>query len=80
MGHIDLASLIFPAGTAGCHIDALARTHLWAAGADCMHGMVAMNAARHSRHVLHILFLVISVIYASRSTQYWLGYLCCAAL
>lgn len=38
MGHIDLASLVFPAGTAGCHIDAVARRHLWSAGVDCMHG------------------------------------------
>lgn len=28
-GHIDLAKAVFPKGTAGCQIDALARTPLW---------------------------------------------------
>jgi Xaa-Pro aminopeptidase len=37
-GHIALATLIFPAGIAGAHIDAMARRALWAAGLDYDHG------------------------------------------
>ena len=37
-GHIALASAIFPAGTKGVQLDALARQHLWAAGLDYNHG------------------------------------------
>ncbi|WP_353217915.1 aminopeptidase P family protein [Sandarakinorhabdus sp.] len=37
-GHIALASAVFPAGTKGVQLDALARQHLWAAGLDYNHG------------------------------------------
>ncbi len=37
-GHISLARAIFPAGTKGVQLDALARQHLWAAGLDYNHG------------------------------------------
>ncbi len=37
-GHIALASAIFPAGTSGIQLDALARQFLWAAGLDYDHG------------------------------------------
>ena len=37
-GHIALAVAIFPAGTRGSQLDALARQHLWAAGLDYAHG------------------------------------------
>jgi Xaa-Pro aminopeptidase len=37
-GHIALATLVFPAGIAGAHIDAMARRALWAAGLDYDHG------------------------------------------
>ncbi len=37
-GHIALASTIFPVGTRGGQIDALARQFLWAAGLDYNHG------------------------------------------
>jgi Xaa-Pro aminopeptidase len=37
-GHIALARAIFPAGTRGVQLDALARQHLWAAGLDYNHG------------------------------------------
>ena len=37
-GHIDLAAAIFPAGTAGCQIDALAREPLWKARRNFGHG------------------------------------------
>ncbi|OSZ72156.1 X-Pro aminopeptidase [Sphingomonas sp. IBVSS1] len=37
-GHIALASALFPAGTKGVQLDALARQHLWAAGLDYNHG------------------------------------------
>jgi Xaa-Pro aminopeptidase len=37
-GHIALATLRFPAGVAGPHIDALARRALWDAGLDYEHG------------------------------------------
>ena len=37
-GHIDLAKAVFPAGTAGCQIDALAREPLWAAMRSFGHG------------------------------------------
>lgn len=37
-GHIALASIRFPAGTAGADLDVLARQHLWAAGLDYGHG------------------------------------------
>lgn len=36
--HIDLAMAVFPAGTAGCQIDALAREPLWKAGRNFGHG------------------------------------------
>lgn len=37
-GHIDLAMAVFPAGTAGCQIDALAREPLWQARRNFGHG------------------------------------------
>lgn len=37
-GHIDLAMAVFPAGTAGCQIDALAREPLWKARRNFGHG------------------------------------------
>lgn len=37
-GHIALASVKFPAGTTGTHLDALARQYLWAEGFDYDHG------------------------------------------
>lgn len=37
-GHIALASVKFPEGTAGIQLDALARQYLWAAGLDYDHG------------------------------------------
>ena len=37
-GHIDLAKAIFPSGTAGCQIDALAREPLWASKRNFGHG------------------------------------------
>ena len=37
-GHIDLAMAIFPAGTAGCQIDALAREPLWKFQRNFGHG------------------------------------------
>jgi Xaa-Pro aminopeptidase len=37
-GHIALAQAIFPAGTRGVQLDALARQHLWQAGLDYAHG------------------------------------------
>ena len=37
-GHIDLAMAIFPRGTAGCQIDALAREPLWRARRNFGHG------------------------------------------
>ena len=37
-GHIDLAMAVFPAGTAGCQIDALAREPLWRTKRSFGHG------------------------------------------
>ena len=37
-GHIDLAMAVFPAGTAGCQIDALARGPLWRSFRNFGHG------------------------------------------
>ena len=37
-GHIDLAKAVFPRGTAGCQLDALARSPLWAARRNFGHG------------------------------------------
>jgi Xaa-Pro aminopeptidase len=37
-GHIAISRLVFPAGTSGAQIDALARQYLWAAGLDFDHG------------------------------------------
>jgi len=37
-GHIALASAVFPEGTPGVALDALARQYLWAAGLDYAHG------------------------------------------
>lgn len=37
-GHIALASVLFPKGVAGPHLDALARQPLWQAGLDYDHG------------------------------------------
>lgn len=37
-GHIDLAKAVFPSGTAGCQIDALAREPLWATKRNFGHG------------------------------------------
>ena len=37
-GHIDLAMAVFPRGTAGCQLDALARSPLWRARRNYGHG------------------------------------------
>ena len=37
-GHIAIATLVFPQGVAGPHLDAFARRALWAAGLDYDHG------------------------------------------
>ncbi len=37
-GHIAIATLVFPQGVAGPHIDAMARTALWQRGLDYDHG------------------------------------------
>ena len=37
-GMIALSRTLFPRGVAGCHLDALARQHLWRAGQDYDHG------------------------------------------
>lgn len=37
-GHIGIARARFPKGTFGCHLDVLARQHLWANGFDYDHG------------------------------------------
>lgn len=37
-GHIAIATLVFPAGTTGAHLDAFARRALWQAGLDYDHG------------------------------------------
>lgn len=37
-GHIDLAMAVFPLGTAGCHIDVLARKPLWSSKCNFGHG------------------------------------------
>ena len=37
-GHIDLAKAVFPRGTAGCQLDALARAPLWASLRNFGHG------------------------------------------
>lgn len=37
-GHIDLAMAVFPAGTAGCQVDAIARAPLWKTGLNFGHG------------------------------------------
>ena len=37
-GHIDLAMAVFPVGTAGCHIDVLARNPLWSSKCNFGHG------------------------------------------
>ena len=37
-GHIELAMAIFPKGTAGCQIDAMARMPLWKSGRNFGHG------------------------------------------
>ena len=37
-GHIAIATAVFPSGTSGGQIDALARQYLWAAGCDYAHG------------------------------------------
>ncbi|WAC49551.1 aminopeptidase P family protein [Asticcacaulis sp. SL142] len=37
-GHIALATVRFPAGTTGTHLDVLARQYLWAGGFDYDHG------------------------------------------
>lgn len=37
-GHIDLAKAVFPSGTAGCQVDALAREPLWASKRNFGHG------------------------------------------
>lgn len=38
MGHVDLASVKFPAGLVASNLDVLARQHLWAAGQTYNHG------------------------------------------
>lgn len=37
-GHIAIATLVFPSGVGGAHVDAFARRALWAAGLDYDHG------------------------------------------
>ena len=37
-GHISLAKVVFPEGTVGSRLDALARVPLWTAGLDYNHG------------------------------------------
>ena len=37
-GHIAIDTAVFPEGTAGVSLDALARQHLWKVGKDYMHG------------------------------------------
>ncbi len=37
-GHIELASVVFPAGTRGAQLDTLARMHLWQANLNYGHG------------------------------------------
>ncbi|MBQ2566144.1 MAG: M24 family metallopeptidase, partial [Bacteroidales bacterium] len=37
-GHIDLAMAVFPKGTAGCHLDVLAREPLWRSKRNFGHG------------------------------------------
>eukprot|EP00607_Mallomonas_marina_P000238 CAMPEP_0182429316 /NCGR_PEP_ID=MMETSP1167-20130531/25680_1 /TAXON_ID=2988 /ORGANISM="Mallomonas Sp, Strain CCMP3275" /LENGTH=599 /DNA_ID=CAMNT_0024612759 /DNA_START=217 /DNA_END=2016 /DNA_ORIENTATION=- len=37
-GHIALDLCVFPPGTAGCHLDVLARQYLWETGQDFRHG------------------------------------------
>jgi len=37
-GHIAMATIRFPAGVSGMHLDAIARQHLWNAGFDYDHG------------------------------------------
>ena len=37
-GHIALATLVFPRGVGGLHLDAIARRSLWQAGLDYDHG------------------------------------------
>ncbi len=37
-GHIALATIVFPIGTCGVHIDAFARQYLWQHGLDYRHG------------------------------------------
>jgi Xaa-Pro aminopeptidase len=37
-GHIALARAVFPAGTPGCSLDAMARQFLWEVGKDYAHG------------------------------------------
>jgi Xaa-Pro aminopeptidase len=37
-GHIAIATALFPQGTTGHQLDALARQYLWAAGLDYLHG------------------------------------------
>ena len=37
-GHIALATLVFPRGVAGAHVDAFARSALWQVGLDYDHG------------------------------------------
>ncbi|HEY1936112.1 MAG TPA: aminopeptidase P family protein [Acetobacteraceae bacterium] len=37
-GHIAIATLVFPTGVGGAHLDAFARRALWAAGLDYDHG------------------------------------------
>ena len=39
-GHIDLAMAVFPEGTPGCRIDALAREPLWRSKRNFGHGTV----------------------------------------
>ena len=38
MGHVNLAKMIFPAGTRGSALDTLARGPLWEAGLQFSHG------------------------------------------
>ncbi len=38
MGHVELATARFPAGTRGLRLDTFARMHLWQAGLDYRHG------------------------------------------
>ena len=59
-GHIALSAQIFPAGTPGCLLDALARQHLWEIGADYAHGIIHI-------HILILLLLYLFWVLTNKS-------------